>query len=481
MGAKLIFARMNWAKTFFFLGVLFYSLSGVAQTPNNFNPISITNSTKSYLEAISLSTYSPSGKCPPKIIKGRQPSKTFLDEIAIPDSLTTAFFNQVSTNSCAAFYYTLAAYQMHQPMIDSIFHSFDLPHSYTLIPLALSGANPTLQYQTDKSGLWQLNYMTARKNGLQITAQFDERFHAELSTIAAAKHLKFLQKLYVNNHVLVTTAFYTSVPFVNSILHSHPKASNTSFYSALPQNTQDFLAYYKAWTEWFHLFQVPNLRSVNAFSSVSFSDTISFSALAQFITVTEKQLALANPVWVTGTYYPNMPYEINLPANQAKNIESQYEAFITHQAEVRAQKEKELAEIKKKLEEGIPDLNKYHAVTYKVKQGDVLGKIAGNHHVKVSQIKQWNNLRSDRIDIGQELTIYVENNATPPPAPPAEDKKPKKPVTGIGTPQIYTVKSGESLWLIAKKFPGVSAENIMEWNGISDKIDVGQQLKIYQP
>ncbi|MFM1931977.1 MAG: hypothetical protein RL226_1280, partial [Bacteroidota bacterium] len=45
---------------------------------------------------------------------------------------------------------------------------------------------------------------------------------------------------------------------------------------------------------------------------------------------------------------------------------------------------------------------------------------------------------------------------------------------------VYTVRPGDSLWTIAKKFPGVSAEDIMEFNNIDDDIRPGQKLKIPQ-
>ena len=45
-------------------------------------------------------------------------------------------------------------------------------------------------------------------------------------------------------------------------------------------------------------------------------------------------------------------------------------------------------------------------IIYKVRNGDVLGKIAMRYHCKVSQIKRWNNLKSDRIRVGQKLVIY---------------------------------------------------------------------------
>jgi membrane-bound lytic murein transglycosylase D len=43
---------------------------------------------------------------------------------------------------------------------------------------------------------------------------------------------------------------------------------------------------------------------------------------------------------------------------------------------------------------------------YRVKKGDVLGRIAQRHHVTVSQLKKWNNLRGDFIREGQKLKIY---------------------------------------------------------------------------
>lgn len=474
---------MNWVKAIVIFCAFACHFFGAAQTPATYTIEPITSGTSNYLNAISLGKFSPSGDCPPKIQKNRKAAPTFLDSLGIPDSLTTAFFNQIAAQNCKSYFNTQAAFGLVRSRIDSILGSYQLPATYSLMPVALSGANPSLDYTTNRAGLWQLTYATARKNGLKINGQYDERFHASLSTIAAAKHLKFLEKMYLNHHLLVVTAFYTSVPFVNKQLQAHPNTTDEDFYHTLPLYVQEQIAYYKAWVEWDGLFKSPKNNTPNAFTKVNLNDTITFEALASFIPITTEQLALGNPVWITETYFPNMPYGLYVPKAQAKNITQQYETFLAHQAELKAQKEKELAELKKKMEQGIPDLDKYKPVTYTVKSGDVLGKIAAKHHVKVSQIKQWNNLRSDRIDIGQELTIYVPINA--PMTKAVSDQKvvepAKAPVAGKGQPTIYTVKSGESLWLIAKKFPGVSAENIMEWNGISDKIDVGQKLKIYQP
>lgn len=45
-------------------------------------------------------------------------------------------------------------------------------------------------------------------------------------------------------------------------------------------------------------------------------------------------------------------------------------------------------------------------ITYTVKSGDTLGKIAKQHHVSVADIKKWNNLKNDFIRVNQKLKIY---------------------------------------------------------------------------
>lgn len=45
-------------------------------------------------------------------------------------------------------------------------------------------------------------------------------------------------------------------------------------------------------------------------------------------------------------------------------------------------------------------------ITYTIRRGDTLGGIAARHRVKVSDLKRWNNLKSDMIREGRKLVIY---------------------------------------------------------------------------
>jgi membrane-bound lytic murein transglycosylase D len=117
-------------------------------------------------------------------------------------------------------------------------------------------------------------------------------------------------------------------------------------------------------------------------------------------------------------------------------------------------------------------LSKKKEITYTVKKGDALGLIADKHGVSISDLKNWNSLRKDMIYIGQKLVIFSESGNHKTESDAQEETKSES--------VIYTVKSGDTLWTIAQKYPGVSADDIMEWNEIDEDIRPGQKLKIYK-
>ncbi|MFW5760847.1 MAG: LysM peptidoglycan-binding domain-containing protein, partial [Cyclobacteriaceae bacterium] len=111
-------------------------------------------------------------------------------------------------------------------------------------------------------------------------------------------------------------------------------------------------------------------------------------------------------------------------------------------------------------------------VVYRVRSGDFLGKIAENYKVRVSDIRRWNNLRSNMIRIGQRLTIYVNPDA----APQNSVVKNVKPVPVPGN-KVYIVQPGDTLWQISRKYEGLSIQKIKELNNLKDsKIKPGMKL-----
>ena len=157
-------------------------------------------------------------------------------------------------------------------------------------------------------------------------------------------------------------------------------------------------------------------------------------------------------------------------------------------------------------------------ITHKVKSGESLSTIAKKYKVTVAELKSWNSLSSDKLSIGKALKVItkkavpVKQNGTQTQAEPLvadaavkEEVKKEEPrvtdrkteipnetkeVVFISTKSpsattkangdgiSHTVKSGESLFLLAKMY-GSSIEELVQWNGLtSNNIKVGQTLQV---
>ncbi len=110
---------------------------------------------------------------------------------------------------------------------------------------------------------------------------------------------------------------------------------------------------------------------------------------------------------------------------------------------------------------------------YVVQAGDSLWKISNTYGVSIDQIKKLNGLQSEFLQIGQKLLL--NNNANQAAAPVAAPVV--NPPANSGT-DVYIVKSGDTLWAIARHL-GTSIASIKEINGLSsDALKIGQILKV---
>ena len=110
--------------------------------------------------------------------------------------------------------------------------------------------------------------------------------------------------------------------------------------------------------------------------------------------------------------------------------------------------------------------------TYTVKSGDSLWKIATNHNMSVSQLKNLNNLSNDMIFVGQKLVVSEKMQSVP----SQNQNKPSQ--NQVTKPSTYTVKSGDSVWKIAHEC-GMSMNELVSLNGIKNNlIFPGQVLKV---
>lgn len=105
----------------------------------------------------------------------------------------------------------------------------------------------------------------------------------------------------------------------------------------------------------------------------------------------------------------------------------------------------------------IKDSSSNGETTYTVQKGDSLWVIANKYGITTEELKSYNNLTSNLLNIGQVLKI---------------------PQGKTSTENIYIVKKGDSLWFIANKY-NTTVEKIKVLNNLtSNLLSIGQQLKI---
>ncbi len=99
--------------------------------------------------------------------------------------------------------------------------------------------------------------------------------------------------------------------------------------------------------------------------------------------------------------------------------------------------------------------------TYKVKSGDTLYSIAKKYNISVNELKELNNLKNNNITVGQVLKI-----------------KSNIPGEEVTEKNYYIVKSGDTLYSIAKKY-NTTVDEIKKLNNLkSDNLSIGMELKI---
>ncbi len=112
-------------------------------------------------------------------------------------------------------------------------------------------------------------------------------------------------------------------------------------------------------------------------------------------------------------------------------------------------------------------------LTHRIRRGESLSTIAYKYGVRVSQLKQWNNLRSNKIIRGKKLQIFVGSGGEQ----IVENKK-QTPVMNVEGATKYRIKKGDTVSEIAERY-GVSSRDIRSWNNLgSNRIVAGKTLLI---
>jgi membrane-bound lytic murein transglycosylase D len=114
-----------------------------------------------------------------------------------------------------------------------------------------------------------------------------------------------------------------------------------------------------------------------------------------------------------------------------------------------------------------------------VEKGENLGSIARKYDVAVSDIKDWNNLEDNNIQLGSKLVVGKKYMVSSDNNKNTVSKKESIAINNRDQVKLYYVKKGDSLFSIAKKYPGVSISDLKKWNGIkNESLKAGMKLKI---
>lgn len=370
--------------------------------------------------------------------------------------------------------------QYYFPLFEATLDKYNMPLELKYLAIVESALNPKARSRVGAKGLWQFMYATGLMNGLSVNSYVDDRFDPIKSTEAACRFMTSLYKIY-GDWNLVLAAYNSGPGNVNkAIRRSGGKRDYWHLRPYLPRETAGYVPafiavnYVMSYAEDHGLRAEPCYFTYREVDTIHVKEVLSFDQIMTSTGVKKEELEFLNP----GYNYKIIPkvkgktYSLVLPTKEhgifVSNEDSIYKRALVE------------AELKK---EKMPDMTTgEQKVTHRVRSGESLGSIANKYGVSVSKIKRWNGLRSDMIRIGQRLTIYPRKNVSSTSSKPKSKSTapPKKHPIPEGGKETYTVQSGDTLYDIAKKYSGISADQIQSWNNLrSPSIQPGMKLVIY--
>jgi membrane-bound lytic murein transglycosylase D len=154
-----------------------------------------------------------------------------------------------------------------------------------------------------------------------------------------------------------------------------------------------------------------------------------------------------------------------LPRTKIGEFASNEEEIFNFKTKNGMERDKLLAQIEKAKQRDI----------HIVRSGESLGLIARNYHTSVSNLQSWNNMKGTTIYPGQKLIVYADPNRK------NSSQASGSNIKRSGEESYHTVKSGENLGLIAKKYRCTTTD-LKQWNNLSSAtIYPKQKLVVYKP
>lgn len=320
------------------------------------------------------------------------------------------------------------------PEVEKILKKNRMPGELKFVAVALSSLESRKVSDEGGAGIWQLKYHVAKTYGLKINSYIDERRDPLKSTEAASKYFEDLYKIYEDWNLTIA-AFYSSSLEVNkAIRQSGGNLEYWKIHNYLPEEFQKTVPRFVASFYLFSYFREHRLSAI-AFKPIQ-TDTVavrnwtSFEQIEKVVGIEKELLMDYNPIFKKYIIpYTPKHYYLNIPTGKLplfKQMEDSLYVFKDKEpglvtlpdgrtkppidsisagdsAIIEVEREPE-----PKPKPKIESTQKGEALlTYTVKKGDGLGRIADKYDCTIVEIKKWNKLKSNLIRPGQKLKIYV--------------------------------------------------------------------------
>jgi len=358
--------------------------------------------------------------------------------------------------------------EIYFPLFEEVLDKYNMPYELKYLAIVESALNPTAGSRAGAKGLWQFMYSTGKMYGLQSNSMVDDRFDPYKSTDAAARHLKDLYDIY-GTWELALAAYNSGPGNVNRAIRRAGGVKNYwAVWPFLPRETRGYVPAFIAVNYIFNYAAEHNIYPVDpgilyyGIDTVTVRDVLSFDQISEFMHIDKVDLDFLNPPYKEGIIpaTKGKTYKLRLPREKVGYFIDNEDSLYHFKSKEGIERDKLLAQIKKAQERSI----------HIVRSGENLGLIAHRYRTSVSKLKAWNGLRSSRIYPGQKLIVYPGGSHS---VSSRTNKSFEKSSSGY-----HTVRSGENLGLIARKY-GISVSQLKSWNNLrGNLIKPGQKLKV---
>ena len=361
------------------------------------------------------------------------------------------------------------------PLIADELREAGLPDDLKYVPLALSAMNPCATNTHGEAGPWMLSDPVAVRYGLVINDTIDQRHDMVRATTAAVRYMKHLYSSHPPDQALLAI-LCGPANLARAKIRSGGAATLAALYPHADAAERDRVPAFMALRYLVHYANDLGIRPTRldppAIDTLRTGPSVRRTVFTTLLGVDPRAFAELNPV-IVGHHLPASTL-IRVPQGAAGRYISMADSIAHASAPVI---------------DTLPDAP--ILLNHTVRSGEYLGGIAEDHGVSVAELMEWNGLESDLLHEGMVLRVRVPATVAGtlehdrPDGTTAKDLSARSTTapegTHAGRPRVYTVRRGDTLSAIAKRYKGVSARDIMRYNGIGETIRAGQRIKIPLP